>query len=279
MQLAGTNRSGSSFVTGMLAVFVAAPCTGPFMGAALGAAATLPAYLAMAIFVGLGIGLAAPFLLLAISPALSSRLPKPGPWMESLRQFLAFPLFATALWLLWVLGKLLGDSAWVLGGVVILLFSFAIWLSQSSRRFWRLTAAIIAVTSLFWGFTSLEQIKPGNTNKVIASTHWQAYNGQTITQARTEGRAVFIDFTAAWCITCQVNKKMVLDTQAADQLFKQHNVLRIRADWTRHDAEITAALAAFGRNSVPVYVYYPADGSQPKILPQILTLDILKNLF
>lgn len=279
MQMAGSNHSGSSFVTGMLAVFVAAPCTGPFMGAALGAAATLPAYSAMAIFVGLGLGLAAPFLLLAISPTLSSRLPKPGQWMESLRQFLAFPLFATVLWLLWVLEKLLDENVWILVCCVILLLSFAIWLNKSSRHFWRIIAGIVAVVAVLWGFNTLHQILPGDSKKTLNSNSWQAYNSQVITQARAEGRGVFIDFTAAWCITCQVNKKVVLDTQAADQLFDQHNVLRMRADWTRYDAEITAALAAFGRNSVPVYVYYPADGSQPKILPQILTLDILKNLF
>lgn len=278
MQMAGSSQSSSSFTTGVLAVFVAAPCTGPFMGAALGAAATLPALSAMAIFVGLGIGLAAPFLLLAISPALSSRLPKPGPWMESLRQFLAFPLFATVLWLLWVLAQLIGDSGWLLGGLLLLLLGFAIWLGKSARPLWRGIALALAVITLVWSFTYLGRVS-APVAPVASDAQWQPYNAQVISAARAEGQAVFIDFTAAWCITCQVNKKVVLDTRAVNELFDEHGVLRIRADWTRYDADITAALAAFGRNSVPVYVYYPPDGSQPKILSQILSVDMIRELF
>lgn len=278
MQKAGSSKSSSSFMTGVLAVLVAAPCTGPFMGAALGAAATLPAFSAMAIFIGLGLGLAAPFLLLAISPALSSRLPKPGPWMDSLRQFLAFPLFATVLWLLWVLGQLIGDSGWMIGALLILVFSFAIWLGKSTRKMWRVFAWVIALLTLVWAFAQLERASAG----VVPMTEegaWQAYDADKISNARAGGQAVFIDFTAAWCITCQVNKKVVLDTDTADRLFTDNKVLRVRADWTRYDADITAALAAFGRNSVPVYVYYPADGSQPQILPQLLTIEMIRELF
>jgi thiol:disulfide interchange protein DsbD len=278
MQVAGKSNYSSSFMTGILAVFVAAPCTGPLMGAALGAAATLPATSAMAIFIGLGIGLAAPFLLLAISPALSSRLPKAGPWMESLRQFLAFPLFATVLWLLWVLGHQIGDTGWLVGGVLILLLGFAIWLGKSVRKVWRVMAGILVLLTLVWSFMQVTQAPAGDTN-INANGDWAGYDAKGISSARAEGQGVFIDFTAAWCITCQVNKKVVLDTRAADALFTEHNVLRIRADWTRYDPAITEALAAFGRNSVPVYVYYPPDGSQPKILSQILTIDMIRDLF
>lgn len=278
MQMAGASKSSSSFMTGVLAVFVAAPCTGPFMGAALGAAATLPALPAMAIFIGLGIGLAAPFLLLAVSPALSSRLPKPGPWMESLRQFLAFPLFATVLWLLWVLDKLVGDSGWLIGAILMLALGFTIWLGKSSVKIWRTLAWAIAVATLIWAFMQLERVAADDV-PIAGDSAWQAYDADKISSARANGQAVFIDFTAAWCITCQVNKKVVLDTRVADELFTRHKVLRIRADWTRYDADITAALAAFGRNSVPLYVYYPPDGSQPEVLPQMLSIERIHELF
>jgi DsbC/DsbD-like thiol-disulfide interchange protein/cytochrome c biogenesis protein CcdA len=277
MQVAGGSKSNSSFMTGVLAVFVAAPCTGPFMGAALGAAAVLPAFSAMAIFLGLGLGLAAPFLILAVSPTLSSRLPKPGQWMETLRQFLAFPLFATVIWLLWVLGQLAGDVGWLLGTTLLLSLSFAIWLGKSARVFWRGIAWAIAITALVLTLAFVS--RTSSPEQTGSQGQWQAYNAELIAEARTEGRAVFIDFTAAWCITCQVNKKMVLDTSAADRLFSDNNVLRIRADWTRYDPEITAALAAFGRNSIPVYIYYPPDGSMPKMLPQVLTIDMIRELF
>lgn len=278
MQMAGSSRRGSSFITGVLAVFVAAPCTGPFMGAALGAASTLPAVWAMAIFVGLGVGLAAPFLLLAMSPRLAAWLPKPGPWMETLRQFLAFPLFATVLWLLWVFGQLLGDTGWVIAGILLLWSSFGLWLSRSSRRMLRILAWGFVLAVVVWAFHQVySQAAP--TQRELAPGAWHAYDNEKIVLARAEGQGVFIDFTAAWCITCQVNKKVVLDTAAVDQLFTVNQVLRIRADWTRYDPEITAALAAFGRNSVPVYVYYPPDGSQPKLLPQVLTVDMIRSLF
>src|SRR5690606_6825576 len=233
MRLAGTSNSSSSFTTGVLAVFVAAPCTGPFMGAALGAAAVLPAFSALAIFFGLGLGLAAPFLLLAISPQLSSRLPKPGPWMETLRQFLAFPLFATVLWLLWVLGHLLGDQGWFLGGCVLLLLSFAIWLAKSPRRLWRTIALLLAITTLVGAAMQVRNVEV--PEPVVSDSAWQPFNREAIRRAQASGQAVFIDFTAAWCITCQVNKKVVLDTVAVDALFSSNNVLRIRADWTRYD--------------------------------------------
>ncbi len=276
MQAAGQTHTGSSFVTGILAVFVAAPCTGPFMGAALGAAASLPAASAMVIFLGLGLGLALPFLLLAASPRLASWLPRPGAWMESLRQFLAFPLFATVIWLLWVLGRLVGDSGWIIGSGLALLLAFALWLGKSPKVFWRRTAWVIGLLSVLWAFTQVNQAKPADT--VAGTDAWHGYNAGQISQARAQGQGVFIDFTAAWCITCQVNKKLVLDTQAATAFFNEHDILTVRADWTRYDPAITEALAAFGRNSVPLYVYYPPDGSQPQILPQLLTVDMIRAL-
>ena len=277
MNLAGKANSRSSFATGVLAVFVAAPCTGPFMGAALGASATLPAPQAMAIFLGLGAGLAAPFLLLAISPRLSSFLPKPGAWMETLRQFLAFPLFATVIWLLWLLGKLVGDDGWLIGASLLLVVSLVIWLLRSNRITIKASAGVLVLLAVV---VSLQQLQEAKTSAVPVASNsaWQSFDAQKIAAARQSGQAVFIDYTAAWCITCQVNKKLVLDTDEASALFEQHDVLRIRADWTRYDESITEALAALNRNSVPVYVFYPAGGGQ-EVLPQILTLDLIRELF
>lgn len=276
VRLAGKG-SGGSFATGALAVFVAAPCTGPFMGAALGASAMLPALQAMAIFLGLGAGLAAPFLLLVAVPALANRLPRPGAWMETLRQFLAFPLFATVLWLLWVLGRLSGEGGWLLGGGLILLLSFAIWLSRSGRRMVKFAAMALAISALMIGFRKLPTLQP--VQAAASQADWQAFDETLIEQALARGQAVFIDYTAAWCITCQVNKAVVLDTPEANQLFVAHDVLRVRADWTRYDPAITQSLARLGRNSVPVYAFYPAGGGSVQLLPQILSHAVIRDLF
>lgn len=277
MQWAGGSQSSSSFVTGILAVFVAAPCTGPFMGAALGAAATLPAGLAMTIFLGLGLGLALPFLILAISPALSSRLPRPGPWMERLRQFFAFPLFATVLWLIWVLAQLTGSDAWLVCAIALLAIAFALWLGQGGRL-WKALGWVLALAALGWAGVQVGQSSQ-RAELVSTAGDWLAYDAEKIAAAQAEGRPVFIDFTAAWCITCQVNKKAVLDTAAAAAIFSEHDVLRIRADWTRYDPVITEALSALGRNSLPVYAFYVPGSSTPQLLPQLLTLDMIRELF
>ncbi|MDO3380667.1 protein-disulfide reductase DsbD family protein [Gilvimarinus algae] len=277
MSLAG-NASGGSFVTGVLAVFVAAPCTGPFMGAALGAAAILPAASAMAIFLGLGAGLAAPFLLLTLSPALLSRLPRPGPWMDRLRQFFAFPLYATVIWLAWVLGRLLGDSGWLIACALALWLTFCLWLGGQSGRAWRFIGTGAAAAGLIAAFAYLPAA--GDANSATAGQSlWQGYDRARIERALAERRPVFIDYTAAWCITCQVNKKLVLDTAHTSELFAKHNVLAIRADWTRHDPAITEALAELGRNSVPVYAWYAPGTDTPKLLPQLLQERMMTELF
>ncbi|WP_049723310.1 protein-disulfide reductase DsbD family protein [Gilvimarinus polysaccharolyticus] len=276
MNLAGGSRGGA-FATGVLAVFIAAPCTGPFMGAALGAAAVLPTLQALAIFIGLGAGLAAPFLLLSASPALLKRLPKPGPWMDTLRQLFAFPLYATVIWLLWVLGKLVGDIGWVLGTSLLLALAFTLWLARDAGRIRSLLAIVIALVAIVTAGTAIMQAEapaPQTTSEL-----WQSYDKTAIAEARAQGRAVFIDYTAAWCITCQVNKKLVLETDHTRALFTRHNVLAIRADWTRFDPEITAALEALGRNSLPVYAWYPAGAQQAQLLPQLLQERMINKLF
>ncbi|WP_069948797.1 protein-disulfide reductase DsbD family protein [Microbulbifer aggregans] len=276
MNLAGSSRGGS-FATGVLAVFVAAPCTGPFMGAALGAAAVLPALSAMAIFLALGVGLAAPFLLLCASPPLLRRLPQPGPWMDKLRQFLAFPLYLTVIWLLWVLGRLLGEDGWLIGSLLLVALVFAIWLGGTIKRGGRAVGYLFSAIALVMAFSAL-QLREGKVS-VAGEGAWQPFEPAAIAAAREEGRGVFIDYTAAWCITCQVNKKLVLDLPEIQEIFQRNNVYLVRADWTDHNPEITRALAALGRNSVPVYAWYAPGTSRPELLPQILQESMITGLF
>lgn len=274
---AGRFEHSGAFATGVLSVFIATPCTGPFMGTALGAAATLPALQALTIFFFLGLGLASPFLALAIFPKI--RLPRPGTWMITLRQFLAFPLFATVLWLAWVLGLQLGTDAWLYVSGLCLIFTFAIWLGKDRPRLVKALAWLIALGGV--GVSSRWVISAplvGLTSLPSEGTSWVDFDPKLIAEAKGK-QAVFVDFTAAWCVTCQVNKKAVLETKAAEEIFAKHKVKLIRADWTNLDEGITQALAEFERASVPLYLYYPADGSKPKILPQILTMADIEGLF
>jgi thiol:disulfide interchange protein DsbD len=266
----------SSFATGLLSVFVAAPCTGPFMGSALGAAATLPAAQAMLLFVGLGAGLASPFVAIAAIPALAHRLPRPGRWMETLKQFFAFPLFATVLWLLWVLETQTGASGWLAAAALLLLISFALWLGRSTRKTSVRAAWALAFAGALGTLVYMQALS--GDPSVSSASLWTPYSAATLAEARGRKQPVFVDFTAAWCITCQVNKKAVLETQAVQDIFRAHQVLLLEADWTRQDSAITRALAEFGRSSLPLYVYYPA-GGDPRILPQILSRAEIEKLF
>ena len=281
MNLAGSSRGGA-FATGVLAVFVAAPCTGPFMGAALGAATLLPAYGAMAIFLGLGVGLALPFVLLCAFPALLNRLPAPGPWMETLRQFLAFPLYATVIWLLWVLGRLVGESGWLIGALLMLAVVFAFWLGRHAFRGSRWIAWGLVLAAILVGFASAHRLQDSGAAAAVreqTSAGWQPYDRNAIGQALARGQGVFIDYTAAWCITCQVNKKLVLESEEVEALFREHDVFLVRADWTDQNPDITRALGELGRNSVPVYAWYAPGERTPELLPQILQASMIEALF
>ena len=276
---AKTRRSGS-FATGVLSVFVAAPCTGPFMGTALGAATTLPSVAALGIFLCLGIGLAFPFLIFAARPSLLRFMPKPGVWMETLKQFFAFPLFATVIWLMWVLGIQTGADGWLLSALLLFGLTFAIWLGKSRGRMARTLAWLIALTALVAVARSLSRLsESANSPAERGTSAWIPYSDARLAKTRAAHQAAFVDFTAAWCISCQVNKRAVLETDRGKEFFKLHHVQLFKGDWTKQDPEITKALAAFGRNSVPVYAFYPAGGSAPKILPQILTFSIIEDLF
>lgn len=280
MNWAGRGRAHSSFATGLLSVFVAAPCTGPFMGSALGATATMPALPALSIFFALGLGLASPFLLIAAFPVLVRKLPRPGIWMERFKQFLAFPLFGTCLWLMWVLQGQAGESAWLVAGSVLWVLAFALWWGRSKTRWHRVLAWVLALWVAGLGARWIHEAKVGDgAVATAAGSVWAPYSKERIQAWRSENKAVFIDFTASWCITCQVNKKVVLDTDFAQELFRKNGVALVRADWTRSDPAITAALAEFGRNSVPLYVYYPPDKRQAVVLPQILAFSDIEKLF
>ena len=267
-------------LSGVLAVAVASPCTAPFMGASLGLALTLPAWQAMGIFVALGLGLALPFALASSLPQVAGLLPKPGVWMLHLRQFMAFPMAATVLWLLWVLGHLGGMDAAASLAVLLWCLALTVWsLNLQGRSRW-VFATLALVTSL----ALLRAVGPNvlatptvaapaesNTNATSAAPGtWQAWSAERVRSELQNGHPVFVDFTAAWCITCQYNKQTTLSQDAVLQDFAAKRVTLLRADWTQRDPAITQALAELGRSGVPVYVLY-APGKPAVVMSEILS--------
>ena len=265
-----------AFLSGVLAVAVASPCTAPFMGASLGYAITLPGAQALAIFAALGLGLALPYLLASWVPAVARWLPKPGAWMDTLRHFLAFPMAATVVWLVWVLGHLSGvDGA---GSLLLLILGVCmlVWslnLKGRSRTF--LASISIAACALFaWAggqyLSGSADAKVETSASATSADGWRTWAPESVQAALAQGQPVFVDFTAAWCITCQVNKKTTLNNADVQADFAAKRVTLLRADWTRRDPAITQALQALGRSGVPVYVLY-APGKAPVVLSEILT--------
>ena len=290
MQTTAASGTGnlSAFLTGVLATVVATPCTAPFMGAALGVALTLSTVGALLIFTALGVGMATPYVVLAMTPALLDRLPDPGAWMETLKQAFAFPMFATAIWLVWVFGRQTsnGGVAFLLAG--LLLLGVAAWIVNrwSAPRLSRTATLVtrglagaalvggIAIAVIGAGGAPSTTTSAASTDDASATeTAWRSYSPQTVESLRAEGRPVFVDFTAAWCLTCQVNKRRVLTAKTVQNAFGDKNVALVRADWTNRDPEITKALESHGRSGVPVYVLYAGDGSEPMLLPEVLTED------
>ena len=267
---------GGSFSTGALATLVASPCTAPMMGSALGFAVTQPAPMALAVFAALGAGMAAPFLLLTYIPALARRLPRPGPWMETLKQLLAFPMYLTAVWLLWVLGRQTGSDgvALVLAGAVAIAFALWLWPSatDNSKRWLRGGFAAAAVAGAIWILPNLNTAA-GAVTQAGKSDYWQDYSPEALETARADGRPVLINMTAAWCITCLANEKVVLSSEAIKTAVGDLGFTALKGDWTNQDPQITELLARYGRSSVPLYLLYPAGRGEPLILPQILTRD------
>jgi thiol:disulfide interchange protein/DsbC/DsbD-like thiol-disulfide interchange protein len=273
-----------SFLTGALATLVATPCTAPFMAAALGYAITQPWYRSLAIFEAVGFGMALPYLGIAFSPRLRRFLPKPGSWMLGLKQFLAFPIYGTAVWLTFVLAQESGalPVTLVLSGLVLI--AFAAWLYEGLRhgenrwRRWGLAASALPLI----GAVALVPLAGANQALHVAAMEnnvgisWLPFSTNRLDELRAQGRSIFIDFTADWCITCKINERVALETPAVIEAFASNEVAALRADWTRQDPSITRMLEANGRAGVPLYLFYPKPGPRgerpaPIILPQILT--------
>jgi thiol:disulfide interchange protein DsbD len=281
------DRVSGSFWTGVLAVVVAAPCTAPFMGAALGYAVTQPGPIAIAVFATLGIGMATPYLLLTLFPQALARLPRPGAWMERFKQLMAFPMFATCVWLLWVLSQQVDENGVALMLGALVLFGLAAWslgVAQRGASGFRWVAAGAAAFAVYALVAASGD--PGveaATVRAKAATDpaWQTWSTAAVEREIGGGRAVFVDFTAAWCVTCQANKRLVLSSSAVKRAFADKRVVLMRADWTNRDAAITQELARFKRNGVPLYVLYDGKGGA-SILPELLTertvLDRLERL-
>ena len=277
-----TARGGNagSFFTGLLAVLVATPCTAPFMGAAVaGALAASPAA-ALAVFLAMGLGLAAPYVALALVPGVARALPRPGRWMDVVRQALAFPMYAATVWLVWVTSQEAGSPGVLaaLAGVLLLGFGgWALGLAQVAGRRARrpalLVAAltVLAALAILPGIDAGAAIAPTARAGVLDSAGAEAFSAVRLAALRADGRPVFVNMTAAWCVTCLINERIALAPQPVRRAFADHNVAYLKGDWTRQDPQITAFLRQHGRDGVPLYVFYPADGGPPTVLPQILT--------
>ena len=270
--LAQKQGLSGSFFTGVLAVVVASPCTAPFMGSALGYAVTQPVIVALAIFAALGFGLALPFLLLGFVPALARLLPRPGAWMLTFKQVMAFPLYLTAAWLLWVLTRQAGADALGLALIGCVAVAFALWLyGRPARGRWSNAFALLALLAAAAALCSpfLNSGAAAAQQTAVDADH-EAWSAARVAALRAEGKTIFVDFTADWCITCKVNERGVLRSAAVRAAFAEQGVVTLVADWTRSDPAITTALAAFGRNGVPLYLVY-LKGGEPRVLPQVLT--------
>ena len=281
-------RSGptGAFFTGVLAVAVAAPCTAPFMAAALGFALTQSVASAMLIFFGLGLGFALPFLILGVWPKALSFLPKPGTWMLRLKQFLAFPMYGAAAWLVWVLAQETGADGVAIVLAAFVAFALATWLwtvtrdlAPRGRRFGLAAAALALIASLYG--LSLLRGEATPPPAAAATANAQPFTPERLASLRASGKPVFVDATAAWCITCLVNEKAVLSQPGVKTAFNDRHVTYLIADWTNRNEAITKLLGDNGRSGVPLYLYYAPGADKPVILPQILTeagvLDALKS--
>ncbi|APF19250.1 cytochrome c biogenesis protein transmembrane region [Caldithrix abyssi DSM 13497] len=284
-----------SFMDGIIATVVATPCTAPFMGGALGFALTQPAYVSLLIFTFLGLGMAFPFALVTSIPALLKYVPKPGRWMESLKQFMGFLLVATVIWLLWVLSQQVGSLVVILVLFNLLFASIAAWvygrwgnLAMKERTRYLAWAIALILLVLSNGYVLANYHKYAATPDAMSASkdgiQWQPYSDERLNQLLAEGKPVFIDFTASWCLSCQVNEKVAFSSEEVQNKFKELGVVALKADWTSRDPEITRALSRFGRQSVPLYLLYSGKaGQKPQILPEVLTpgivLDALESLY
>jgi thiol:disulfide interchange protein DsbD len=274
-----------SFFTGVLAVVVATPCTAPFMGAAIGYALAQTAAVTFAVFTALALGLAAPYVALTLQPAWTRILPKPGVWMEVLRQAVAVPIFATVIWLAWVLAQAYGASVLAALLASFLLLAIAGWfLGRWPAKRWSAAVAAVALLGVialaFYGQNlvgeSAGQASKANLDSATAGA-WEPWSAERQAAYQSQGRPVIVDFTASWCLSCQVNERVALERPEVQEAFRAGNVALLKADWTRHDEAITRALTALGRSGVPAYALYAPGESQPQMLPEALTPGIVTD--
>jgi thiol:disulfide interchange protein len=296
LQGAGSGRlsrlsgGAGAFFTGVLAVVVAAPCTAPFMAAALGAALLMPWPAALLVFLMLGLGLALPYVAISFSPGLLRRFPRPGPWMDRLKGLLAFPMYGAALWLAWVFSRQTGADGLGLLLIAGLTAALGLWLfglTQTERAHGRkgqiagLAAIVVLVATL--GLAVLAGGSPvvdsaSSEGRALSAQPWSA---EAVEAAQAQGRPVLVNFTADWCVTCKINERAALSSPRVAEALQQANAVYLVGDWTRRDDAITHELERRGRSGVPLYLLYPAGGGEPRILPQLLTegvvLDSLKS--
>jgi len=275
--LTAKNNSAGAFFTGVLAVIVATPCTAPFMGSAMAVVLSEPSPIVFLVFTFLGAGLGAPFVLLTYFPQGLRLLPRPGAWMEKLKVFFAFPMAATVLWLLWVLGLQKGIDGVIFTSLGVLFLFFHFWLWNSFSSVLVKATAVVALLAAAYSFLQVDEVSAlGSTT---SKNSWESYSPEAVESALASKESVFIDFTAAWCITCQVNKKTVLERPRMLEFFESKKVKLFRADWTNQDPAITAALTEAGSIGVPLYLAYPQGRKPPKQLSQILTEGEVKDAF
>jgi thiol:disulfide interchange protein/DsbC/DsbD-like thiol-disulfide interchange protein len=275
-----------SFFTGVLAVVVATPCTAPFMGAALGYALAQSAAVTFAVFTALALGLAAPYVALTLQPAWTRLLPRPGAWMEVLKQAVAVPIFATAIWLAWVLVRGYGADMLLALLSSFLLLAIAGWfLGRWPAKRWAVSvAAVILIGVIAIGFLAPRRFMAASTSAVAIESQagWEPWTAAAVSSYQAQGRPVLVDFTASWCLSCQVNERVALEQPSVEKAFQDNNVALLKADWTRGDDAITHTLAALGRSGVPAYALYVPGETSPRLLPEALTpgivIDAVSNL-
>jgi thiol:disulfide interchange protein len=278
--LAAQHGYAGSFFTGVLAVVVATPCTAPLMGAAIGYALSHSAFISFAIFTALAVGLAAPYLLLTFNPSWTKLLPRPGAWMEILKQATSIPIFATVIWLLWVFVQDAGANALVGLLAAFLLLAIAAWIlgRWPAKAAATVSAAVVLASAVGLSILSASKLSavPVQAGEAAKKSVWEPFSPALVDKYRTEGRPVFVDFTASWCLSCQVNERVILDRLDVQQKLRDGGFALVRADWTNSDEAITQTLNSLGRDGVPTYAIYPASRQEaPHVLPEVLTPGIV----
>jgi thiol:disulfide interchange protein DsbD len=278
--LAAKQGYTGSFFTGVLAVIVATPCTAPFMGAAIGYALARPAAVTFAVFTALALGLAVPYVALTLQPAWTKLLPKPGAWMDVLKQAISVPIFATVIWLAWVLAQAYGAAMLAALLTMFLLLAIAGWfLGRWPARRWATSVAVLIVLSAvsMFVFASKSLIAAVPVSGAAETHGWEPWSAGAVVRYQSQGRPVFVDFTASWCLSCEVNERVALSKPDVQKAFADANVALLRADWTQHDDAITETLSSLGRSGVPAYALYVPGETSPRLLPEVLTPGIVTD--